>query len=200
VYWIGGGSGAGKSTVARRLAAENGLQMYDTDAVMGKHAARLTAEEAPMLARFTAMDMDERWALRTPQDMLDTFHWFRGEGFALIVEDLVRLPAHPPVVAEGFRLLPHLVAPHLDARSRAVWLLPTSEFRRAAIESRGSLCEISGRTSDPQRALRNLLDRDRMFTERLSAETARLGLPVIRVETGMTEDVLTARVAELLEL
>jgi hypothetical protein len=81
-----------------------------------------------------------------------------------------------------------------------VWLLPTSEFRRAAIESRGSLWEISGRTSDPQRALRNLLDRDRMFTERLSAETARLGLPVIRVETGMTEDVLTARVAELLEL
>jgi Shikimate kinase len=200
VYWIGGGSGAGKSTVARRLAAENGLQMYDTDAVMGKHAARLTAEEAPMLARFTAMDMDERWALRTPQDMLDTFHWFRGEGFALIVEDLVRLPAHPPVVAEGFRLLPHLVAPHLDARSRAVWLLPTPEFRRAAIESRGSLWEISGRTRDPQRALRNLLDRDRMFTERLSAETARLGLPVIRVETGMTEDVLTARVAELLEL
>ncbi|MDT7553848.1 MAG: hypothetical protein QOI16_2384 [Pseudonocardiales bacterium] len=200
MYWIGGGSGAGKSTVARRLAAENGLQMYDTDAVMSEHAARLTVEEAPMLARFTAMDMDERWALRTPQDMLDTFHWFRGEGFALIVEDLVRLPAHPPVVAEGFRLLPHLVAPHLDARSRAVWLLPTPEFRRAAIESRGSLWEISGRTRDPQRALRNLLDRDRMFTERLSAETARLGLPVIRVETGMTEDVLTARVAELLEL
>jgi hypothetical protein len=174
--------------------------MYDTDAVMPEHAARLTAEEAPMLARFAAMDMDERWALRTPQDMLDTFHWFRGEGFALIVEDLLQLPAHPPVVVEGFRLLPHLVAPHLDGRSRAVWLLPTPEFRRAAIESRGSLWEISGRTSDPEHALRNLLDRDRMFTERLSTETARLGLRVIRVETGMTEDQLTAQVAGVLEL
>jgi len=26
VYWIGGGSGAGKSTVARRLAAQYGLR------------------------------------------------------------------------------------------------------------------------------------------------------------------------------
>ena len=200
VYWIGGGSGAGKSTIARRLAAEDGLQMYDTDAVMSEHAARLTAEEAPMLARFTAMGMDERWARRTPQDMLDTFHWFRGEGFALIVEDLARLPALPPVVVEGFRLLPHLVAPHLDGPGRAVWLLPTPEFRRAALESRGSLWEIACRTGDPERALRNLLDRDRMFTERLAAETARLGLPGIPVEVGMAEDELTARVAETLEL
>jgi hypothetical protein len=200
VYWIGGGSGAGKSTIARRLTREKGLQMYDTDRVMPEHAARLTAEEAPMLARFSAMDMDERWALRTPQEMLGTFHWFRGEGFALILDDLVQLPAHPPVVVEGFRLLPHLVAPHLDGPSRAVWLLPTPDFRRAAIESRGSLWQIAGRTSDPERALHNLLDRDRMFTERLSAETARLGLPVIPVEVGMTEDELTARVAEILEL
>ena len=28
VYWIGGGSGAGKSTIARRIAAEHGLQLY----------------------------------------------------------------------------------------------------------------------------------------------------------------------------
>ncbi len=147
-----------------------------------------------MLARFAAMDMDERWARRTPQVMLETFHWFRGEGFALIVEDLARLAAHPPVVVEGFRLLPHLVAPHLQGPDRAVWLLPTPEFRRAAIESRGSLWEIADRTGDPERALRNLLDRDGMFTERLAVDTARLGLPVIPVEVGMTEDELTARV------
>jgi hypothetical protein len=81
-----------------------------------------------------------------------------------------------------------------------VWLLPTPEFRRAAFEGRGSLWEIAGRTGDPERALRNLLDRDRMFTERLVAETTRLGLPVIPVDVGMTEDELTARVAEMLEL
>jgi adenylylsulfate kinase-like enzyme len=28
IYWIGGGSGAGKSTITRRIAAEHGLHAY----------------------------------------------------------------------------------------------------------------------------------------------------------------------------
>jgi shikimate kinase len=40
VYWIGGGSGAGKSTIARRLAAQHGLRVYATDEVMADHEVR----------------------------------------------------------------------------------------------------------------------------------------------------------------
>ena len=47
VYWIGGGSGAGKSTIARRLADRHGLRLYATDDVMADHARRSTPEEAP---------------------------------------------------------------------------------------------------------------------------------------------------------
>lgn len=39
VYWIGGGSGAGKSLIARRIAAQHGLRVYATDDVMVDHAA-----------------------------------------------------------------------------------------------------------------------------------------------------------------
>jgi hypothetical protein len=170
VYWVGGGSGAGKSTIARRLAARHGLRLYATDDVMADHARRSTPADSPFLSEFAAMDMDQRWVSRSPEAMLETFHWFRGEGFGLIVEDLLRLPGQPAVIAEGFRLLPHLVSPLLAVPGRAVWLVPTPAFRRAAFESRGSLWEIARKTSDPGRALRNLLDRDRMFTERLSGE------------------------------
>jgi hypothetical protein len=79
-----------------------------------------------------------------------------------------------------------------------VWLLPTPEFRRAAFESRGSLWTIAGKTSEPERALRNLLERDRMFTERLAGETRRLGLLSLEVDPTMTEDQLGARVAQAL--
>jgi len=92
VYWIGGGSGAGKSTIARRIAAECGLHLYATDDVMLDHAGRTTPEDSPSLSEFMSMDMDERWLNRSPEVMLETFHWFRGEGFALIVDDLLRLP------------------------------------------------------------------------------------------------------------
>src|ERR1700759_967583 len=105
-YWIGGAPGAGKSTVARGLAKSFGLRRYVTDDVMGEHARRSSAGEAPYLERFRAMSMDERWVNRSPAEMLETFHWFRGEGFGLIVDDLRALPYGVPVVVEGFRLLP----------------------------------------------------------------------------------------------
>lgn len=196
IYWIGGGTGAGKSTIARRLAARHGLRLYPTDDVMSEHASRSTPDDCPFLHEFMAMDMDERWVSRSPETMLETFHWFRGEGFDLIVEDLLALPRQPGLVVEGFRLLPRLVQPLLAVPRHAVWLVPTPGFRRAAFDSRGSLLEIAGKTSDPDRALRNLLERDRMFTEWLYQDAKRLELPVIEVDTTMTEDDLTALVAE----
>jgi hypothetical protein len=200
VYWIGGGSGAGKSTIARRLAARAGLHLYSTDDVMPDHASRSTPADSPFLSEFTAMDMDERWVSRSPEAMLETFHWFRGEGFGLIVDDLLRLPRDHGVIAEGFRLLPHLVQPLLAGPGQAVWLLPTPGFRRAAFASRGSLGAIPGKTSDPERALRNLLERDRMFTERLGGKARRLGLRVIEVGGRMTEEHLAGQVGEALGL
>jgi adenylate kinase family enzyme len=64
VYWIGGGSGAAKSTVAIRIAAQHGLRVYATDDVMADHASRSTHEDSPLLHRFMAMDM-----VRTEDDL-----------------------------------------------------------------------------------------------------------------------------------
>ena len=201
VYWIGGGSGAGKSTIARRIAARHGLRIYATDDVMPDHARRSSHEDCPLLHRFMAMDMDERWVNRPPKAMLETFHWFRGEGFDMIVEDLLRLPRERGVVVEGFRLLPHLVMPLLFVPGRAVWLLPTPDVRQAVMERRGgSASGFLARTTDPERGLRNLLERDRMFTDNLRGETERLGLPAIEIDATMTEDDLTRRVTEVFGL
>jgi hypothetical protein len=200
VYWIGGGSGAGKSVVARRVAELHGLCMYSTDDAMQQHDARSTSEDAPLLSRFKAMSMDERWTNRSPETMFETFHWFRGELFGLIVEDLLRQPTEPPTIVEGFRLLPSLVKPLLAEPSHALWLLPTPEFRRVALARRGSLWEIAGKTNDPDRALRNLLERDRMFTDLLRKETGLLALPAINVDVNMTENDLVRQVTELFGL
>ena len=201
VYWIGGGSGAGKSTVAQRIAAQYGLRVYSTDDVMAEHARRSSPEECPLLHEFMAMNMDERWVERSPETMLETFHWFQGEAFNLIVEDLLNLPSYRAIVVEGFRLLPHLVKPFLSEQSHAVWLLPTPEFRQTVVESRGGAAwGFLSKTSDPEKALRNLLGRDRMFTEILREDTARLGLRAIEVDTRTTEDELVRRVTEVLRL
>ena len=197
VRWIGGGSGAGKSTIARRIAAQHGLRVYATDDAMADHARRSSRADSPLLHRFMAMDMDERWVHRPPRRMLETFPWFRGEGFAMIVEDLLRLPREPAVIVEGFRLLPRLVAPLLSGPAGAVWLLPTPQFRETVFRDRGVVeSGFLARTTDPARALRNLLERDRLFTDVLREEAAQLALRVIEVDSGMTQDEVARRVED----
>ncbi len=107
IRWIGGGSGAGKSTVARRLSERYGLRRYHCDDMQSAHTA-------------------------SSQEMFRTFHGFHGEGFGLILEDLLDLPTAVPVLVEGYKLLPRLVAPLLSRLDQAVWLLPTPSFRRTA--------------------------------------------------------------------
>jgi hypothetical protein len=145
-----------------------------------------------------AMDMDERWVSRSPQTLLETFQWFQGECFNMIIEDLLRLPREPGVIAEGFRLLPRLVKPLLSVSTNAVWLLPTPGFRQAIVERRsGSTWGFLAKCSDPERALANLLERDRMFTDILREETQRLEVPAIDVDVTITEDELAKRVREV---
>lgn len=200
VYWIGGGSAAGKSTVARRIASQHRLHLYATDEVMSDHASRSTPEDSPLLSKFMAMDMDERWLHRSPKTMLDTFHWFHGECFDMIVEDLLRLRRTTGVIVEGFRLLPCLVQRFLAVPRHAVWLLPTPDFRQAVFERRGPAWGFLARTSDPAKALRNLLERDRLFTDRLQEQTKRMELPAIEVDDTMSEDDLAGRVTDALGL
>ncbi len=195
VRWIGGGSGAGKSTVASRLGDRFGLPVVQTDLTLDPHAEAMADD--PRVGAFVRMSMDERWVEREPGEMLRTFPWFAGAGFDLLLGEL---PGEP-VLVEGFRLLPRLVAPLLGHGGRAVWLLPTPELRAAALGGRAAEGRAFWeRTSDPARALRNLLERDRLFTELTRAECADLGLPTIDVDGSEPVDVVVGEVAALLGL
>ena len=94
----------------------------------------------------------------------------------------------------GARLL------RMSSSGQAIWLIPTPDFRRAALDSRGSTFDIPSRTSDPERALQNLLERDRLFTEDVAREAGACGLPVIHVDLGMTLAYVIDRVSDVFGL
>lgn len=190
---------ASRSSLAA-LAAEYGLRVYQSDGTLSDHARRSNPIDHPLMHEFRAMHMDERWVNRSPSVMLETFHGFQGEMFEFIVDDLLPLPADPPIVAEGFRLLPRLVAPLLSRTDQAVWLVPAPEFRRAAFEARGFTWEIPRKTSDPQRALANLLARDALFTAQITTEATAMSLPVIAVDGDRSIDDVTRLVGQALRL
>ena len=55
---------------------------------------------------------------------------------------------------------------------------------------------IAGGAGDPEAALHNLLERDRMFTERLRARVRLLDLPFVDVDGACTGRDLTVMVAD----
>lgn len=196
VRWIGGGPGAGKTTIARLLARRYGLGLYVADDALQAYGERLNRPEYPLTQAFIAMEMDERWVNRSPDEMFRTFHRFQGEGFDLIVDDLRLMSERGAgVIAEGLSLIPELVAPLLNTKDQAVWLVPTPEFRARAIEARGGTWSIAGRTSNPDRALANLRARDQLFSRELTRQVAALDLHELVIDGTVGIDELALRIA-----
>ena len=101
---------------------------------------------------------------------------------------------------EGFRLLPDLVGPLLADPDAAVWLLPTPSFRQSAFATRQGADAFWLRTSDPERALDNLLARDEIFTTELAAAAARNGLRTLGIDRAHDVELTAALVADQFDL
>ena len=75
--------------MASRLARRHGLRLYSADTRTWDHVERLIAAGSETALRWTTT--------RPPRDRF-ALHYERAP---LVLEDLARLPDHPPVIAEG---------------------------------------------------------------------------------------------------
>jgi hypothetical protein len=105
----------------------------------------------------------------------------------MVLEDLAALDA-PAVVAEGFGLLPELVAPHLASRRQAIFLLPTPAARARNYAARG--WAGIDRTSDHDRASRNKLARDALLTEHVRRTARSHDLATVELDGSQPLDAI----------
>lgn len=200
VFWIGGGSGAGKSTIAKLIAQKYGYELYSCDEAMAEHGRRLNQKTAPLLEKFKHMSMDERWLNRSPEEMLKTFHWFCGEGFECIIEDMQKRTSTTKIIVEGFRIRPDLLLPYLTHKNQAIWLIPTPDFRKHALKSRNTLWDIPHKTSNPQKALENILRRDALFTDSIYKSAKDKNLKTILIDGKKSKDDLVKYISQLFKI
>lgn len=168
MLWIGGAPGAGKRTIATRLARRFGLRLYSADTRTWVHRDRAIAAGIEAAIRWESMTPEERWEHATPEEMLAmSLHRERG---AMVIDDLRALPRSPLVVAEGTTLPARGVA----NRARAVWLLPSPEFQRARLAER--------RLAPGPAALYERL------AAVIAAEAAEAGVPTIALDGSQSLD------------
>jgi hypothetical protein len=195
VLWIGGGTDSGKTSVARLLSEIHRLPVYHYDQADLRHHLRL-AQTLPRYAAFLDASMDERWVHPEPEALAERAWQAFRDRFALVTEEFTALsfPSGLHVLAEGFGLTPELLEPVLTSPRQAIWLVPTEPFKLAAMQRRGK-GRFCGQVSDPQRAWRNLLQRDRLLTERIKADATARHMILLEVDGSETIDAVAARVA-----
>jgi hypothetical protein len=180
VLWLGGASGSGKTTIARRLARRHGLRWYNADAHTWAHRDRALAEGSPAAVRWEAMTPEERWLETPPEEMVElSLNLARGP---MIVDDLRRLPASPLILAEGSTVLPELVTSGIAERSRAVWLVPAPGLQRARLAGRG------GPPADERdrRARENVARLNLLVGAEIERRAAASGVRVLVVDASLT--------------
>jgi len=189
--WIGGATDAGKTTQARRLALTHTLALYECDRTDAAQHERLAAED-PAMAAFMAMSLDERWVQPTPGLLAErSLESFRLR-FPMVLDDLAALARRGrPVLAEGFCLMPDLVAPLIAEPRQAIWLLPTEGFKRRAWAVRGKPSWRT-RVADPERGARNLFERDLLLAAEIARQAAAHGFDTLTIDESRSEDEIAA--------
>lgn len=173
--FIGGGTGGGKTTVARALAARHGLRLLPIDALWYEHAERAGEKSPPP---------DVQWLEWTPATQAADFERISRMMLGYVLEDITSLPEHPSVLVEGPQVVPDL----LPDGARAVFLIPTAGFQRETLSSR------SMPSSDPAQALANRLVKDRLYADRVAELARGRGFPVIEVDGSRAPEEICAEV------
>ncbi|MEO5953796.1 MAG: hypothetical protein ABIQ44_15140 [Chloroflexia bacterium] len=159
VRWLGGSTCSGKSSIAYMLTQAYNLQVYQYDKQEVDHIARSTdTERFPEINKFMSMTMDERWVLRSPMEMADNAIKSWAQRFPHVIDDLLAMPTDRTIIAEGPGLFPQLVKPYLSNPFHATWLIASNKVIRDVRSQRPT--GIRTETSDPDRAIDNLVERD----------------------------------------
>ena len=183
VLFIGGPPDGGKTSIAEEIGRTYRFEVYHFDRHEMEHFSRADPTSMPALYRAhpDRMTAEARWLGSPPGIMAEETIDSWSERFTLAVEDLLQMPASPHIVAEGPGFFPERLMPYLSEPNQAVWLVPSPAFKIASVLRRdkpGSRWE----TTDPERAQRNLIERD-LLMSRYVRETAReLGLTVLEID------------------
>ena len=180
VLWIGGATDSGKSTAAQTLTERYQLQVYHYDGHDLAHHEQL-AKTSPSYRAFLAASLDERWVYPQPEALLQRALRSFRDRFPLVIEDLLAYPSERPIVAEGFGLLPELLAPLLSSPSQAIWLVPAKEFKLDSMTRRGKP-SFGPQVSDPERAKINVYTRDLLLATYLKEQVSRYSYTLFEVD------------------
>ena len=178
IYWLGGSTCAGKTTISNALAEKYGFTVYHCDDYLGKHIEKSNAREHPNLNKIS----EASWNDILSMDVEDYLNWTTGsfsEEFGMILEDLDALSDDKPILVEGINLLPKLIKDEIVKNDHAVWLVADEVFYKKHQMQRKELSERIKECSNQELALQNYMNDDLAFGKYIFNDAKKFDLKVI---------------------
>lgn len=183
IYWIGGSTCAGKTTISNALAANYGLTIYHCDDFIGKHTEKSNPQEQPNLNKISNASWNDILSMNV-EEYLDWATSSFSEEFGMILEDLNKLSADKPILVEGINLLPKLIKEVITNIGQAIWLVADEAFYKKHQMKRQELFERLKECSNQEQALQNYMNNDLAFGKYILNDAKKLDLKVIEIVNG----------------
>ncbi|AEY65552.1 hypothetical protein [Clostridium sp. BNL1100] len=180
IYWLGGSTCAGKTTISNILSEKYGFIVYHCDEYLAKHIEKSNAQEHPNLNRVIKISWNDILSMKAEEYLKWTIGLFKEE-FKMILEDLNKFSDGKPILVEGVGLLPELINNEISDIDHAIWIVADELFYKRHQMERKELYERIRECSKPEQALENYINYDLAMGRYIINDAKRLGLSVIEI-------------------
>jgi hypothetical protein len=195
--WISGGQWAGKSTVTRIIAQRFGLTCYHHDYHDPRgHRDRRIAAAVAAGKPLPVVDPETWFISSTPAEAALAVLAGFAERLEYTLDDLRALVSARPILAEGWGLRPEAVVKIAQSPHQILVMVPSTEFREHQLATLPRAGKLRMPVSDPELAVRNRMERDRIVAQDAVDQAHRLGIRVIEVDGTRDAEGVADLVAE----
>ena len=197
-YILGGSPCSGKSTIARRLAAQFGFQYYQVD-YRRDHMKRIQPDKHPMMHKISMLSWNEIWSRPVTVQVQEEFLYYQ-ERFEMILDDLQAYEADRLVILEGAAFLPKLIHKYQANPKTTLFMIPTREFQRQHYRQRTWIKAILKECDDPERAFDNWMERDHLFGQAILRQANAYQYRTLLVDGSQSSDEVYEWIKEFFQL
>ncbi len=168
-YYIGGSPCSGKSTVAEKIAEQNGWYYFKVDDFLEKYTELGASRNYEICRKQMELSSEQIW-MREPMVQCCEEIRFYEEIADFIEADLKQIKDCTAIITEGAAYLPAIMKKRQVSMNRYISIVPTKEFQVFHYQQREWIPYVLEGCSDMETAFANWMERDALFAEEVKQQ------------------------------